>query len=132
MRHLERGAELGEAVFGRLAGRDAVARVVLIVAAALVVLMHLWPAVPARAHADADWIAADPRFSWCCSIRDCERVTGRVRQNQDTSWSIAGWQGALMLGQKGLYFSTSDGQPWACRNLDANTLRCLFLPFPDV
>ena len=75
----------------------------------------------------AQWIERDPETAWCCSAihGDCEAVPGRV--TYDGAWRVQGLKGELLDGQKGLYWKSPDGRPWACRAPSTNALRCLFM-----
>ena len=69
----------------------------------------------------------DPQKSWCCGPQDCEPVPGRVSFD-GRAWRVRGLTGSKAPGDRGFYWGAPDRQPWACRDLATNALRCLILP----
>ena len=75
--------------------------------------------------ADAGWIQKHPTHSWCCGEQDCEMVAGRVSFDPNLGWRVYGLKGSI---RERAVVPSMDGQPWACRDIEKNTIRCLFLP----
>jgi len=89
---------------------------------------HMWERKDGTA-VNANWIMQSAA-AWCCGPKDCEPVGGRVYWTPK-GWFVRGWRGSLMTGSAGLHLGrTPDGRPWACRNVEKNELRCLFLNEP--
>jgi hypothetical protein len=91
-------------------------------------LAHMWEQADGTS-VDATWIMRSTQ-AWCCGPKDCTPVVGRVHWTP-SGWRVRGWKGSLKTGNTGLSLKgTPDGRPWACRNLEKNELRCLFLNEP--
>lgn len=95
----------------------------LLFLAATPALAHDW-VKPDGTKVSATWIMKDPNTSWCCGPQDCEPVPGRVAFT-GAGWTVRGIKGTVPINRT---FRSIDGQPWACRHVSTNAIRCLFLP----
>lgn len=102
---------------------------------ALALLLGLaWAASALAAHGPegpAGWISDRDQIRWCCGKDDCYPVPHRVRFDAARGWIVDGLRGSLHITERGFYWDTPDGQPWACQMGTAPILRCLILPRPQ-
>jgi len=95
----------------------------LLVLGAAPVMAHDWVKVDGT-KVSARWIMNNPLTSYCCGPEDCEPVPGRVTYTP-AGWAVRGLKGSVKMGDT---YPSIDGQPWACRYVQTNRIRCLFLP----
>lgn len=89
----------------------------------------------ARAHGDAAWIMAEPRYvdangTHCCGPSDCHREhASKLRETPEGVWFAIGAGDEVLVPRelvgRGLYISI-DGGWWAC--IRGGEVKCLFKP----
>ena len=72
---------------------------------------------------DAGWIARN--HPECCGYEDCEPVAQENVRFTPKGWVVDGLDGWVRVED---VRRSEDGRPWACRVLEHDWLRCLFLP----
>jgi len=93
-----------------------------------VCLLILFLASPALAHGDAQWIADDPKLSYCCGIHDCERVPLTAVRPIRGGWEIISTGQVFMEGDPDLHMSR-DQFFWWCRPAATfPKVKCLIRP----
>src|SRR5262245_56439849 len=80
----------------------------------------------ARGHADADWIARDRYFSWCCGVNDCAAIDPK-RVKESPGGFVIDWGGGATeaIPYAEAIPLSIDGRLWVCRKPDM-TRRCVF------
>jgi hypothetical protein len=97
---------------------------------ALLLVLLVVPAA-VLAHGEAAWVMENPDTAWCCSPgRDCNPIEARRVHSDGTYWWVDGLDGKLKEDDRGFYWGTPDGKPWACQTPGTTNLRCLFIPAP--
>lgn len=79
-------------------------------------------------HGDAQWIADDPKLSYCCGVHDCERVPLTAVRPIRGGWEIVSTGQVFMEGDPDLHLSR-DQNFWWCRPASmAPKVKCLIRP----
>jgi hypothetical protein len=94
----------------------------------LVLGLLIGSTMPSLAHGDAQWIAADPRTSYCCGISDCERAPLSAVKSVPGGWYIPSTGQTFLHDSSDLHVS-KDNDPWWCRPPSmGGKVKCLFMP----
>jgi hypothetical protein len=81
---------------------------------ALAALAFIALPLAAFAHGDAQWIADDPKLSYCCGVHDCERAPIAAVRPIPGGWEIVATGQRFMEGDADLHPSR-DQFFWWCR-----------------
>jgi hypothetical protein len=82
---------------------------------------------PVLGHGDAQWIADDPRFSYCCGIHDCSPAPESEVREVPGGWYLPSTGQTFLEGSPDLHVSR-DHRPWWCKPPSWNGwVKCLFV-----
>lgn len=80
------------------------------------------------AHGDAQWIANEPKFSYCCGIDDCHVAADSEVVPIKDGWYLPSTGQTFREGDPDLHVSR-DHRPWWCKPPSWNGwVKCLFVP----
>ena len=78
-------------------------------------------------HGEAQWIADDPRFSYCCGVHDCTPAPDSEVKAVPGGWYLPSTGQTFLEGSPDLHVSR-DHRPWWCRPPSWNGyVKCLFV-----
>lgn len=68
----------------------------------------------AHAHGDAQWIADEPKFSYCCGVHDCSVAPDSEVREVPGGWYLPSTGQTFLEGNPDLHVSR-DNRPWWCK-----------------
>lgn len=91
------------------------------------VAFHTFFVGSAWGHGEAQWIADDPRFSYCCGVHDCTPAPDSEVKAVPGGWYLPSTGQTFLEGSPDLHVSR-DHRPWWCKPPSWNGyVKCLFV-----